>query len=92
MKRMKLIAAAIIVAATLVGGRAFTAHHDTVPTVASLLANTKLVQHVRLPPSKPHDHPGRVSNMAQNDRYPITSCPWCQLRLLYPVCGGNVPG
>jgi hypothetical protein len=38
MKRLKLIAAAIIVAATLVGAgpRAFIAHHDTVPTVASM--------------------------------------------------------
>jgi hypothetical protein len=38
MKRMKLIAAAILVAATLVGAgpRAFTAEHSTVPAVASL--------------------------------------------------------
>jgi len=38
MNRMKLLAAAIIVAATLVsaGPRAFSAHHGTVPTVASL--------------------------------------------------------
>ena len=38
MKRMKLLAAAIIVAATLVsaGPRAFSAQHGAVPTVASM--------------------------------------------------------
>ena len=38
MKRIKLIAAAVLLAATLVGAgpRAFTASHASVPTVASL--------------------------------------------------------
>ena len=38
MKRIKLIAATILVAATLVGAgpHAFTAEHSTVPTVASM--------------------------------------------------------
>ena len=26
-----------------------------------------------------------MSNMAQDDRYPIPRCPWCQLRSLYPM-------